>query len=78
MSQDDEGYPDAWPADFNDSGTSNGPDIGKYSAAYGKPISQGPFGGIPSIRFDLVASGVINGPDVAKAGAYYGKKCPWP
>jgi hypothetical protein len=67
--------PDAWPPDFNDNRISNGQDIGKFALAYNKPVSDGPFGGIPGTRFDFTGNGIINGQDQGQMAAYYNKTC---
>jgi hypothetical protein len=73
----DEAQPDVWPFDFNDSRTVSGPDVGKFSPAYGHLVSDGPFGSppLPGERFDWNEDGGINGSDVGKFSAYYGKSC---
>jgi hypothetical protein len=71
----DEGDPDRWFSDFNDSGTTNGQDVAKFAPAYNKNVNQGPFGGIPGVRFDFSNNNIINGQDVARFSPVYNKKC---
>jgi hypothetical protein len=75
--QDDEPSPDAWAPDFNDNRIVNGQDLGKFGAAYGRPVGDGPFGSppLPGERFDFTGNGIINGQDIGKFGPFYGKSC---
>jgi glucose/arabinose dehydrogenase len=73
LAQDDE--PDAWPVDFNDNRVVNGQDVARFQPAYNKPVSAGPFGGVPGQRFDFNANGLINGQDVARFSPFYNKGC---
>jgi CSLREA domain-containing protein len=73
--QNDEPDPDAWPVDFNDNRLANGQDVGKFGPAYNKPVSAGPFGGIPGVRFDFTGNSIINGQDIGKYNAFYNKAC---
>src|SRR6185369_6853944 len=74
----DESGPDAMPPDFNDDRIINGQDTGKYggpAGAYNHTVAQGPFGGIPGVRFDFSGDGIINGQDTGKFQAYFNKTC---
>jgi hypothetical protein len=73
--QDNEPSPDAWPVDFNDNRIVNGQDVAKFQPAYNKPVSAGPFGGLPGQRFDFSGNNIINGQDIARFAAYYNKSC---
>jgi hypothetical protein len=74
----DESGADAMPPDFNDDQAINGADTGKYGGPGGAgnhTVAQGPFNGIPGVRFDFNGDGVINGQDVGKFSAYFNKLC---
>jgi hypothetical protein len=69
---------DAMPPDFNDDRVINGQDTGKFGGpfgAYNKLITDGPFNGIPGVRFDFNGDGAINGQDTGKFQAYFNKMC---
>jgi hypothetical protein len=73
-----EGTPDAMPPDFNDDQLINGQDSGKFggpSGAFNLLVSQGPFNGVPGVRFDFNGNGLINGQDTGKFQAYFNKTC---
>ena len=70
--------PDANPMDFNDDRIYSGADSGKFGGPFGSynhPVSAGPFGGIPGVRFDFNGDGVIAGGDTGKYQAYFNKTC---
>jgi hypothetical protein len=74
----DEPTPDAMPPDFNDDRVINGQDTGKYGGpggAFNNTVAEGPFNGIPGVRFDFSGDGAINGQDTGKFSAYYNKSC---
>ena len=75
---DDEPTPDAMPPDFNDDQIINGQDSGKYGGpggAFNHSVSDGPFNGIPGVRFDFNGNGIINGQDTGKFQPYFNKTC---
>jgi len=66
------------PPDFNDDRLINGQDTGKYggpSGAYNKTTGDGPFNGIPGVRFDFSGDSLINGQDTGKYQTYFNKAC---
>jgi lysophospholipase L1-like esterase len=71
----DEGGPDASPMDFNDNQLINAQDVAKFAVSYNKPVSGGPYGGIPGERYDFTGNGIINGQDISKFAPFYNKNC---
>lgn len=66
------------PPDFNDDQIINGQDTGKFGGPFGsfnRPVTDGPFGGIPGERFDFSGNGIINGQDTGKYQLYFNKTC---
>jgi len=77
-SPNDEPTPDAMPPDFNDDRLFNGQDTGKFggpAGAYNHSVDDGPFNGVPGVRFDFSGDGLINGQDTGKYSVYYNKSC---
>ena len=73
-----EGLPDANPPDFNDDRIFSGQDTGVFGGpfpAYNHPVSDGPFGGRPGVRFDFNGDGLIDGQDTGDYAAFFNRTC---
>jgi hypothetical protein len=62
---------DAWPTDFNDSTSTNLPDVISFGPTYNKIQGQGGY----NQRYDLNASDGVQLSDVILMGAFFNKSC---
>lgn len=66
---------DNWPYDLDDNSVAGLSDITKFGPPFNLNVNQGPFNGVPGVRFDLNNDGVITLADITKFSAVFNKKC---
>jgi hypothetical protein len=67
----DEGTPDAWPADFNDDQDATILDVSRFSAVFGSMSPGPPY----AVRYDFNGDGRITITDVSQYSQFFGKSC---